>query len=241
MATELTTSHLIDGATDQKRPPMPSTPGEITSTLSHYYRGELGRMTSWRDRIDRTSNWAITVVAALLSVSLSSPTSHHGVLLFGMMLISLLLMIEARRYRFFDIYRARVRQLERSYFAQILAPEAEFNPDWALSIAKSLRAPRFLLGYFDAMGRRLRRNYCWMYVILLLAWILKISTPKLQSDGAPQELAHSWSYVIDNAAVGPIPGWPVIAIVAVFYAAILYGVLRRGPDDSDFTRGEAHV
>src|SRR5215813_6007209 len=118
----------------------PVTRMEFVNLIAHYYRGEMGRMTSWRDRIDRTSNWAITVVAALLSVSLSTPTSHHGVLLFGMMLITLLLMIEARRYRFFDVYRARVRQLERSYFAQILAPEANLNPDWAVSIAKSLRA-----------------------------------------------------------------------------------------------------
>lgn len=241
MATELTTSHLLDSATDTKRPPLPTTTGEITNTLNHYYRGELARMTSWRDRIDRTSNWAITVVAALLSVSLSTPTSHHGVLLFGMMLITLLLMIEARRYRFFDVYRARVRQLERSYFAQILMPEAELNPDWALSIAKSLRAPRLLLGYFEAMQRRLRRNYCWMYAILLMAWILKISTPKLQAEGAPQELAHSWSYIVDNAALGPIPGWPVITIVVVFYAVILYGTLRRKLDDGDFPHGEAHV
>ncbi|MBB3607657.1 putative membrane protein [Rhizobium sp. BK602] len=241
MATELTTSHLLGSAADRKPPPMPATTGEVTNTLNHYYRGELGRMTSWRDRIDRTSNWAITVVAALLSVSLSTPTSHHGVLLFGMMLITLLLTIEARRYRFFDVYRARIRQLERSYFAQILAPEADLNPDWAVSIAKSLRAPRFLLNYFEAMQRRLRRNYCWMYAILLLAWILKISTPKLQTEGVPQELAQSWSYIVDNAALGPIPGWPVIAMVAAFYAVILYGTLRRGPDDGDFTHGEAHV
>ena len=34
-------------------------------------------MAGWRDRIDRTSNWAITVVGAMLSVSLSTPTAHH--------------------------------------------------------------------------------------------------------------------------------------------------------------------
>jgi uncharacterized membrane protein len=198
-------------------------------------------MTSWRDRIDRTSNWAITVVAALLSVSLSTPTSHHGVLLFGMMLITLLLLIEARRYRFFDVYRARIRQMERSYFAQILAPEAELNLDWAASIAKSLRAPSFLLSYHEALQRRLRRNYCWMYAIMLLAWILKISTPKLQTESAPAAAAHSWSYISDNAALGPIPGWPVIAIVAVFYLAILYGTFHRGPDEGEFAHGEVHV
>jgi uncharacterized membrane protein len=57
-------------------------------------------MSGWRDRIDRTSNWAITVVGAMLSVSLSTSTARHGVLLFAMVLVLLLLVIESRRYRF---------------------------------------------------------------------------------------------------------------------------------------------
>ncbi|MBX4954606.1 DUF2270 domain-containing protein [Rhizobium lentis] len=220
---------------------LPTTPGETTNTLIHYYRGELGRMTSWRDRIDRTSNWAITVVAALLSVSLSTPTSHHGVLVFGMMLITLLLMIEARRYRFFDIYRARIRQIERSYFAQILAPDPKRGTEWAAVIAGSLRHPRFLLSYGEAMHRRLKRNYGWMYFILLLAWCLKISTPKLQTEGVPTLQAQSWTYVIDNAVLGPIPGLAVIAAVVAFYVGMLCFALRPDRDEGEFGHGEAHV
>ena len=82
----------------------PATRMEFVNVMAHYYRGEMGRMTSWRDRVDRTSNWAITVVAAMLSVSLSTPTAHHGVLLFAGVLAMLLLAIESRRYRFFDVF-----------------------------------------------------------------------------------------------------------------------------------------
>lgn len=88
----------------------PTTSIEFINTLVHYHRGEIARMSGWRDRLDRTGNWAITVVATMLSVSLSTPNAHHGVLLFAMLLILPLLWIEARRYRFFDVYRARVRQ-----------------------------------------------------------------------------------------------------------------------------------
>jgi uncharacterized membrane protein len=232
---------LDSGATERKRPSLPATASEITNTLSHYYRGELARMTSWRDRIDRTTNWAITVVAALLSVSLSTPTSHHGVLIFGMMLVTLLLLIEARRYRFFDVYRARVRLLERNYFAQILSPEAELHPDWAAAIAKSLRAPVFLLSYRDAVQRRLGRNYCWMYFILFLAWSLKISTPKLQVEGVAQLQPQSWYYVIDNAALGPVPGWLVIILVLIANAGVLFATVHRERDEGDLAHGEAHV
>src|SRR5690349_12215245 len=110
--------------------PAPTAPGEFITVLSHFHRAEIARMAGWRDRIDRTTNWAITVVAAMLSVSLSTPTAHHGVLLFAMLLVLLLLVIEARRYRFFDVYRNRVRLLERNYFAQIFAPEPGSPDDW---------------------------------------------------------------------------------------------------------------
>ncbi|MBW6424899.1 DUF2270 domain-containing protein [Rhizobium sp. XQZ8] len=63
-------------------PPLPVTSSEKVNAVIHYYRGGTGRMTSWRDRIDRTSTWAITVVVALLSISLSTPTSHHGFILY---------------------------------------------------------------------------------------------------------------------------------------------------------------
>ena len=103
-------------------PVFPATPGEFITVVAHFHRAEIARMAGWRDRIDRTTNWAITVVAAMLSVSLSTPAAFHGVLLFAMLLVLLLLVIEARRYRFFDVYRNRVRRLERNYFAQIFAP-----------------------------------------------------------------------------------------------------------------------
>ena len=170
--------------------PLPTTSAELVTVMVHYHRAEVGRMAGWRDRIDRTSNWAITVVAAMLSVSLSTPTAHHGVLLFAMLLIYLLLWIEARRYRFFDVYRARVRQIERHYLAQLFCPMTDFSANWQQVLGQSLREPRFLLSYGQAFSRRLRRNYIWMFVILLIAWVLKISTPGLQEARASVELVE---------------------------------------------------
>src|SRR5688500_17063809 len=99
----------------------PVTSAETITVLAHYYRGEIARMMSWRDRLDRTTNWAIGAVAAMLSISLASEQAHHSVLLFAMLLIYVLLHIEARRYRFFHVYRARVGLLEREYFAHVFA------------------------------------------------------------------------------------------------------------------------
>ena len=222
-------------------PRLPATSMESMNLMVHYYRGELARMAGWRDRIDRTSNWAITVVAALLSVSLSTPSSHHGVLLFAMLLISLLLVIEARRYRFFDVYRARVRQIEKRYFAEFLLPRGDLQPDWAASIAASLRKPAFLISYRDAACRRLRRNYSWMYLILLLAWALKISSSNLAEGSRGFDVAMSIHRVLKNAALGPIPGGVVLLMVTAFYALILLAVLHKESSEGERVRGEAHV
>lgn len=222
-------------------PPLPETHGEAVTAAVHYYRAELARMAGWRDRIDRTTNWAITVVAALLSVSLSTASAHHGVLLFAMLLVYLLLMIEARRYRFFDVYRFRVRQMERYYFAQVFSPTEHFSVNWAQILGQSLREPKFLISYGDALSRRLRRNYIWMFLILLLAWVLKISTPRLQDQDAGFRLVHSVWEVLANAAFGPIPGWLVVGGVATFFLWLLYACLRSTGDTGEGDFGEVHV
>ncbi len=223
-------------------PAQPTTSTEAINLMVHYYRGEMGRMAGWRDRIDRTTNWAITVVAALLSVSLSTANSHHGVLLFAMLLVTLLLLIEARRYRFFDVYRARVRQVEKKYFAEFLQPRGDLAPDWGAAVAASLRKPEFLISYRDATCRRLRRNYSWMYLILLLAWALKISSSTMtENPSSSVDVALSFEQVLKNAAFGPIPGAVVLAIVLSFYAIILAGVFHRDRAEGERVRGEAHV
>ena len=140
-------------------PIFPTNSVEFVNVLSHYYRGEMARMMSWRDRLDRTTNWAITGVGAMLSVSLSSPQSHHGVLLFAMVLIFLMLYIESRRYRFFHVYRSRVRLMERNYYVRIFSARDMIDmTHWMNQLGEDLRLPRFTITTTQAMARRLRRN-----------------------------------------------------------------------------------
>jgi uncharacterized membrane protein len=41
-------------------------------------------------------------------------------------------------------------------------------------LADDLRKSMFRMSQGQALARRLRRNYIWMFLILLLAWLLKI-------------------------------------------------------------------
>jgi uncharacterized membrane protein len=222
-------------------PVFPSTSTEFINVMAHYHRAEIARMAGWRDRIDRTTNWAITVVAAMLSVSLSTPTAHHGVLLFAMVLVLLLLVIEARRYRFFDVYRNRVRRMERNYFAQIFAPEEGTTDEWIHTLGDDLRRPLFLTSHSQAISRRMRRNYCWLFLILLVAWLVKTTFIRMQENAVEADLVTSMSEWVRNAAIGPLPGWIVIPVVTLFYGWILFASLRRPKGEGELAFGNVHV
>ena len=219
--------------------PLPSTSSEMVTVMVHFHRAEMNRMAGWRNRIDQTSNWAITVVAAMLSVSLSTPTSHHGVLLFAMVLVYLLLWIEARRYRFFDVYRGRVRQIERHYLAQLFCPMTDFSANWQQILGQGLREPHFHLTYGQAFSRRLRRNYIWMFLILLVAWVLKLSTPKLQPS-ASVEFEASIREAVAGAGLGPIPGPVIVICIVVFYGFLVWASFRPATEAAS-DHGEVHV
>jgi uncharacterized membrane protein len=222
-------------------PPFPATSAEFINTLAHFHRAEIARMAGWRDRIDRTTNWAITVVAGMLSVSLSTGTAHHGVLLFAMVLVLLLLLTEARRYRFFDVYRARVRQLERNYFAQVFAPEPAVDRDWPQTLGQDLRNPQFLMSMQTAMSRRLRRNYFWMFLILLLAWVLKVSSSTLHPVVGRLDIAQPALDMVPTLALGPVPGWAVLLSVVMFYIWLAYATFSASADAGELAHGEVHV
>lgn len=221
---------------------LPTNSMEFVNALSHYYRGEMSRMMSWRDRLDRTTNWAIGAAAAMLSVSLSTPTAHHGVLLFAMLLVFLLLVIEARRYRFFHVYRSRVRLLERNYYSPMFGARELVEPtQWMALLSEDLRAPRFTLNSLQAMARRLRRQYCWIFLILLLAWLMKTTTLSLQPDQGPGQFVHSTNELFQNATIAGIPGWAVLILLILFYSWMFYIMIHHREAPGELGYGEVHV
>ena len=221
---------------------LPTNSAEFVNALSHYYRGELSRMMSWRDRLDRTTNWSIGATAAMLSVSLSTPAAHHGVLLFAMLLVFLLLVIEARRYSFFHVYRSRVRLLERNYYSPLFASRELIEPEkWMTLLSEDLLAPRFTLNSVQAIARRLRRTYSWIFVILLLAWFIKIATVFVESPGGTPHFVHSMQELFQNASLGFIPGRGVIVFLSVFYFWMLFIMVRHREAPGELSHGEVHV
>jgi uncharacterized membrane protein len=218
--------------------PNPASSSEMITVLAHYYRGEITRMISWRDRLDRTTNWEIGALAAMLSISLASDEAHHSVLLFAMLLIYGLLVIEARRYRFYDVYRARVRKLENEYIAAMLSPTPGNAHMSFGSYSDELRMPMFSISLLQAMSRRLRRNYFWIFLVVLLAWMVK--TTSHISDGHTR-LVHTVAEFLENTAIAGIPGIAVLSGVVGLYVWLAFVMFRYSLESEELGPGQVHV
>ena len=186
---------------------------EFVTAMVHLFRAEIQRANVWRQRLDTTTNWAVVSTGATLSISFSQPTVHHGVIILNTLLVTWFLFIEARRYRYYELWSYRIRLMETDFFAAMLVPPFHPSPEWAESLAENLLAPSFPISMWEAFGRRLRRNYLWIYFILGISWIGKsylFPTP-----------AASMSEFVIRGAVGPIPGHVMITLGVIYYSFLL--------------------
>jgi uncharacterized membrane protein len=188
-------------------------PGEFNTAMIHFYRGEVQRSNTWRNRLDTTTNWAVITAGATLSFVFSSPTNPHFVIPINSILVAIFLLMEARRYRYYEIWSSRVRVIETGYFANILMPENRpADESWAEHLAADLTTPHFTITEWEAVGRRLRRNYLWIFALLALSWNLKVYLSPLP--------ARDFNVFIERAQVGIVPGWIVFVIGIIFNAAV---------------------
>jgi uncharacterized membrane protein len=182
--------------------------------LAHMFRAEVYRSSVFRMRFDNTTNWAVVTTGIAMSASFSSASASPLPLVLVGLLVSFFLLIEARRYRYFDIWRIRTRVLERRFCAPLLAGEwGSPNSEWARRLAEDYCEPRYRISYARAVGRRLRSNYAWIFAIQMLAYYGKIAIH-------PTPLA-SLTDLWQRAAVGPIPGQLMVLVGGVFFGGWL--------------------
>jgi len=187
---------------------------EYIAALVHFYRGEMHRATLWRMRLDNTTNWAIISVMGLVTFSLGDPKHSHVGILVGMVLVLTFMAIEARRYRFFDVWRSRARMLEENFMGPILRRDLQ-SPiqGWGQLVADDLLKPSFKINWNQALRARLLRNYVPLFGLLLVCWVLKLAalTPADKDSTNP---------LLDHMQIGNLPWW-----VAAGFVLCLYGYL----------------
>lgn len=182
---------------------------DFLSLMGHAYRGELGRTTSWRTRLDRTTNWGVVLTATLLTWAFSADSRPHYILLIGLVMVTVFLGIEARRYRTYDIWRSRVRLLEENVFANALEPEGVEQSNWRELLSQDLREPTIKTPVMEAVSRRLKRVYFPLISVLVGAWIVRLTV-----------FGTARTNIVESAAIGALSGTVVLVIVGVFYATV---------------------
>jgi uncharacterized membrane protein len=216
-----------------------STPHEFSAAeigaLAHLYRGEVYRSTMWRTRLDNTTNWAVVALGIAVSVTFSSPEASPLPLVLVGILMIVFLVFEARRYRYFNVWRARARWLETHFYAPMLRGEGmSSGGGWLLILANDYCEPRHHISLARAIGRRLRRNYIWILGIQALAYYGKIAIH-------PTPIA-SFAELFQRAAVGPLPGELMLVGSVVFNGGwILFSLVTLYLDRTKRAPGSPHV
>jgi uncharacterized membrane protein len=199
-------------------------PAEFNMAIVHFYRGEVQRSNVWRGRLDATTNWAVITAGATLSFVFSSAENPHFAIPINSILVSIFLFMEARRYRYYEVWANRVRILETGYFAPMLSHRT-IPPDkeWADHISADLITPHFTISEWEAVGRRLRANYLWIFILLALSWTLKIYIhPSPIPTVTEEDRRVFWDVVFQRAQVGLAPGWLVVLAGAIFNLLIFF-------------------
>lgn len=190
----------------------PSFDGVQITAFAHLYRAEVYRSTAWRLRFDNTTNWAVVTTGIAFSASFSSAAASPVPLVLVGLLVVFFLLIEARRFRYFDIWRWRARVLETQFFVPMLRGQRQLlEMGWNERLAEDYEDPRHRMSVARAVGRRLRNNYGWIFMIQAFAYYGKLAihpTPLTS-------LAELWV----RAAIGPFPGQAVIAAGFLFHGS----------------------
>lgn len=188
------------------------TRGEYITAMAHLYRGELHRSISWRIRLDTTTNWAIIAGVGILTFAFQNPGYAPQTLLAGMYANLLFLVLEAQRFRFFDVYRARVRMVEENFYVPLLRRDL-ISPmqDWGPRVAEDMMHPRFHLTMRQAIRARLARIYFPLYLAQLVGWLSLVAWRR------PPGVSF-----LEMLRIGHLPGWVPLLLMVGLCGFMLY-------------------
>ena len=152
----------------------------------------------------------MTSSTAIITIAFSNAGVPHLIFFFNLAIVWIMLWIEARRYRFYDTFRARVRMIEAHFLVPIVAQNTTLlQGEWQKLVCEDLLLPSFKISTFEAVGRRLKRNYAFIFMIILVAWVTKIFL-----HARPQITSFASFY--QALAVGTsIPSWLVALVFTV--------------------------
>lgn len=207
---------------------------EYITAMAHLYRGELQRSLSWRLRLDTTTNWAVVTTAGILTFAINNAQYASQTLLAGMYANLMFLVLEAQRFRFFDVFHSRLRLIEENFYGPLLRRDLQ-SPleDWGVCVADDLRVPHFHISMRQAIRRRLGRVYAPLFSALMVGWVLVLALQQRLTD-------QGW---LDIMAIGVVPGWVPLVMVAglLFFLVVCVTTAPPVPRLHEAYRHQRHL
>ena len=140
------------------------------------------------------------------------------------------LLLEAKRYRFFYVWRFRARVLEIAFFVPILQGKgANISLERGTALSDDYISPQYRISMMRCIGRRVRRNYGYIFAILGAAYVAKILL-MLEHKGT-----LNWDNFLHAAHIGPVPGgfaWLAGILFHVTWIAIAWKTWREEQKDT---------
>lgn len=198
-----------------------------STAIVHFYRAATAHADVWRQRLDITTNWAIVTNAAVLSFALTNAKTPHFVLLMVLFVDLFFLIMESRRFQVYDMWHHRVRVLQQYVFAEAI-PGNNYEKDETIreklkELAEHLGDSVPRIGLLEAIGFRIRRNYFYILLFTVGAWLIKLNI----HPAPPTSLAD----YISRAQMGPCSGSMVFAsVIATLIISLALAVWA--PSDS---------
>ena len=200
-------------------PTLDVTSSAYVGTMTHFYRGELGRMMVWRQRFDATVNWSIIATGSLVAYAVGKPAMMNQAMLINLAVLGFFSFLEARRYRFYDAFRARVRMLEVHFIAPAVlgAEHKTLQGPWREHLVQDLIIPSFKCSFAFALGRRFRHIYAALHLFVLVAWVFLVAFE-----------TRTFSEWVDRFGMGKTPGWLVLGVVLLYLGILAAVIIRSG-------------
>jgi len=132
----------------------------------------------------------------------------------------LFLVLEAQRFRFFDVFHARLRMIEENFYGPLLRRSLD-SPlaDWGTHVAADLFKPHFHLSMRQAIRVRLGRVYAPLFIALIVGWLLVVVLRR-------RAQGEDWFQIL---AIGRMPGWVPVILVSGLFIFLLICITTAPP------------
>jgi len=106
--------------------------------------------------------------------------------------------------------------------------------EWKKLVCEDLILPSFKISKLEAIGRRLKRNYVFIFVLIMVAWVTKIFLHASEPITSSRALYHA-------LRVGHIPSWLVAGTFIVTFVSVISITIYVGKKSSgEITEFGAH-